>query len=377
MIIRAMTTAIVSLFLLWAIPEVACADTVEIQAQGSVTFGWRLKPEDRQQAVQKAKMRALETYVARDYKGLSRVFAGKKTEIATQIDDFILSTTVLEETEDKKAKTYTVFVRSEINVNGFRAYLEGTSETGQAAGSGTQSSIAIIFLARQQSSVQSFDDKVYKRIDASASGSRNESLRESSSEGEGIGETSIQTSGGYDRSASAEANSSASTTTGGSRTRKADKVEWTVGEAGDLSAAMQNILSDAGFDLIDANDIPDLGLPQIRQEFSTSQDLSPATRQATVRSMRSAAVPIMAIGTADVGVRDTDPVTGNIRVTVRVRGQVFDLRGALPRTLASIGPIQVSGQNMDELSAQSDALRIAAEKAAQAIVDALNAKQVR
>ena len=85
MIIRAMTTAIVSLFLSWAIPEVACADTVEIQAQGSVTFGWRLKPEDRQKAVQKAKMRALETYVARYYKGLSRVFAGKKTEIAKTI----------------------------------------------------------------------------------------------------------------------------------------------------------------------------------------------------------------------------------------------------------------------------------------------------
>jgi hypothetical protein len=357
-------------------PHIASADTVEVQAQGSVTFGWRLKPEDRQKAVQNAKMRALETYVARDSKSLSRYFAGKKSDVAAQVDNFILSTTVLEETEDKKAKTYTVFIRAEINLNGFRSYLEGASETGQAAASGIQSSIAVIFLARQQISVQSFDDKVYKRVDASASGSRHESLRESSSEGEGIGETSIQTSGGYDRSASAEVSSSASTTTGGSRTRKAEKVEWTVGEAGDLSAAMQGILGDAGFQVIDVNFISDLDLPGIRREFSGAQNLSPGTLQAAARSVRPNS-PIMAIGTADVGVRDTDPVTGNIRVNVRVRGQVYDLRGALPRTLASVGPIQVSGQNTDESSAQSDALRIASEKAAQAIVDALNAKEVR
>ena len=353
------------------------AQTAEVQAQGSVTFGWRLKPEDRQQAVQKAKMRALETYVARDSKSLSKYFANKKSDVAGRVDEFVLSATVLEETEDKKAKTYTVFIRAELDVNGFRSYLEGVSETGQASGTGAQSSIAIVFLVREQTSVQSFDDKIYKRVDASATASRSETLRESSSEGEGVSEVSVQTSGGYDRSAGAEVNSSASTTSGGSRTRKADRIEWTVGEADTVSNAMQGILTGAGYDIAGADFIEGLDVPAIRQEFSSSRNLSPKTLQSAVRSVRAAGVPLMAVGTADVGVRDTDPVTGNIRVNVRVSGQVLDLRAALPRTVASVGPFQISGQNIDESSAQADAVRIASEKAAQAIVDALNAKEVR
>jgi hypothetical protein len=83
------------------------------------------------------------------------------------------------------------------------------------------------------------------------------------------------------------------------------------------------------------------------------------------------------MGTLDVGLSDTDPATGNIRVYVTVTGKVLDLQGRFPRTVSSVGPIQFSGLGPNESVARSNALRLASESAAQQIADEMSLRSIR
>jgi hypothetical protein len=88
-------------------------------------------------------------------------------------------------------------------------------------------------------------------------------------------------------------------------------------------------------------------------------------------------VNYFAVGTLDVGLNDVDPVTGNQRVHVSVRGQVWDISKKLPRRIASVGPVQYAGLGPDPEVAMRNALRLSASQSAKVIVDQLNAKGLR
>ena len=145
---------------------------------------------------------------------------------------------------------------------------------------------------------------------------------------------------------------------------------------------MSGIFSAAGYEVVEAEYVEGesrglLSLANIRQDFATGNDLSSQTLRNTADGIRTAGIPYLAYGTLDVGMRDRDPASGNVRVHVTVTGKVLDLTGRFPRTVTSVGPTQYAGLGSDESVARTNALREAAEKTAQLMTNELNVKQVR
>lgn len=380
-----MITRLLAFLLLFA-TAAALSNTVHAQivtarGQGGVIYEGRLNAEDRQEALAKAKAVALEAHVAESSRGFLQAFSQRRAEFVANIDRYVIAANVLSEQDDRKSRTYSVVVRVDINQALLRADLEAGSAVGQAS-SGERSLVAVIFMARRQASVQAFDDRVYQRADTREAVDLQTGTDERTSEGESIGSSSISTSGSVQSRQTAVLETSTATTTGGSTTRKADSVQWEVSGASEVNTAMTGILGDAGFEVVEAEYIEaesggQLDLARIRADFSTGNDLSAEVLRSTVAGVRHAQIPLMAFGTLDVGMRDTDPVTGNIRVYVTVTGKVQDVSGRFPRTLASVGPVQFAGLGPDESVARTNALEQAAQQAARQVVDALNARNVR
>jgi len=91
-----------------------------------------------------------------------------------------------------------------------------------------------------------------------------------------------------------------------------------------------------------------------------------------VQGLQAAQIPYLALATLDVGLPDTDPATGLARVYVTVTGKVVDVTGRFPRTLASVGPEQFAGTGPSSDVAQTNALKLAADKAARELVSQVN-----
>jgi hypothetical protein len=331
--------------------------------------------------MRRANLSALETYVADTWLAKAKLFAARRDELGGKLDRLLLGSTVLSESEDKKAKTYSVVVRTEINGSLLRAELDGGSANATAS-IAQRSLVTVLFMARMQDSVQAFQAREYSRADTKGSNNTSNTYSERTREGESIGSSSIGTSGSINRNGSGRANSSLITESGGSSTQRADKVAWKVTNAGEINAAMTGVFSGAGYEVVEAEYAEgasggQLSVVRIRKDFSQGDDLSSEVLRSTVAGVRTADIPYLAIGTLDVGMRDSDPVTGNVRVYVTVTGKVLDVRGKFPRTVSSVGPVQFAGLGTTESVARTNALTIAAEKAAQTMVDELNVRAIQ
>lgn len=353
--------------LLPALP--ASAQTVSARGTGSASFGMRLTADTRAQALEKAKANALEAYIAESGPAKLRLFEARRTELLGQIDRYVLSSVVLSDNEDRKAKTYTVTVRAEINATLLQVSLDNGAAVASAAPA-QKSMLTFLFMARSQDSVQSFQDREYRRADASTSYS------ESTREGDSFSGNAIGTSGNINRSGSV------ATTTGGSTTQRSEKIEWKVSNAAEVNTVMTGAFSAAGYEVVEAEYIEGesrglLSIERIRKDFSTGDDLSAETLRNTANGVRAADIPYIAVGTLDVGMAGRDPASGNVRVFVTVTGKVLDVTGRFPRTVSSVGPVQYAGLGPNETVARTNALREAAEQASQQMINELNIKAVR
>lgn len=361
-----------SLMLMGIMLTICCpihAQTVSEKGMGSTQYSWHLSAKDRQAAIQKAQMNAIERYVADTDAARSRLFDQKRAELASHISDYILGTTVINEQDDKSTKTFNVVIRADIN--GTRLLNDLGSGSASAADVARQqhSMLTFLFVARSQASVQTFDAKVYKRADVDQSSTRK------TREGESIHSNQIGTSDGVNE------HSSVAVTTGGSATRKADKVAWTVSQAGEINTAMTGTFANAGYDVIEADQVEGasnglLSIQAIRDAYSHGDDLPPKMTRDATQGVHAAGINLFAIGTLDVGMQDIDPVSGNTRVYVTVTGKVYDVSGRFARTLSSVGPVQYAGLGPDASVARTNALKIAAQTAAQQMVDELNNKGI-
>lgn len=367
-----------ALALLASIP--AMAEVVSSKGMATVTYPGKLTPAIRQAALQKANMVAIESYVAETWTAKVKVFETHRDEIAGKLDRLVLGSTVLSENENKGTQTYSVVVRAEINAPLLQASLDAGSAVASTSPR-ARSSVAMLFLARMQDSVQSFQAREYRRVDSDVKSSTTGSYTENTREGESIGSSSIGTSGSISRSGSGREKVSATVESGGSTTRKADRIEWKVSTASEINTAMSGVFSGAGFDVVEAEYIEpqsggQLSVDRVRKDYSRGNDMSPAVMQSTVAGIRRVDIPYLAYGTLDVGIRDQDPVTGLVRVFVNVSGKVIDVSGRFPKTVSSVGPVQFSGLGNTETVARTNALKLAAEQAAQTMVDELNVRSI-
>lgn len=346
------------------------AQTVSEKGTANVAYsGWSLGAADRQAAVRKAKVNALERYIADSNAAKSRIFDNKRDQITAHIDDYILGTTQLSEEQDKHAKTYSVVIRADINVNRLMNDLGTGSASAAATASERHGVMTFLFVARSQASVQSFDARVTHRTDTDSNAA------ESTHEGEAVRAHEIGTSEGRSD------HTSNTVTTGGSTLTQADNVKWTVANTSEVDTAMTGVFSDAGYDVVGADQVEGassgmVNVERIRDAYSHGNDLPSSLMYSTTQGAQRAGVDYLAMGTLDVGMPVPDPVSGNVRVFVVVTGKVMAVKGRFARTVASIGPVQYAGLGPNAPVARINALKAAADQASHQMVDVLSSKGI-
>lgn len=351
------------------IASVAQAEPVEVKGSVTVPYSkgfFSSGPDDKsyQAALNEAKLAAWNLYTAGFNDAKMKLYMKNKESILKQLDQYVQNLKIIDKSTDKDSKTINLVIRAMINESAVDAALGSTSEAVKQ-GTGKGSQFVFMFLSRQASSTKVYDDK---RI--------NVKLEEAST---GSADKSIDTDNAS--ASTSKTQSSSKTTTGGSVERKKAKTVYEVASSQDIDAAMGGVLSTGGFEVISYDDVVancgGADRKVIATEFSSSDDMSTETRKSAINASRDCEVSLFATGTMDIGVQDTDPVSGNRRVFVSVRGQVWNIENKLPRKVASVGPIQFSGLGPDEEVAKRNALTQAAKEAGKAIVDQLNVKSIR
>lgn len=346
------------------------AQTVSEKGMASVTYtGWSLSASDRQEALKKAEANALERYIADTDAAKSRIFDAKKNGIISHIDDYILGSTTLNEQQDKDAKTYSIVIRADVNSTKLMNDLGTGSASATEVATNGHGTMTFLFLARSQSSVQSFDDRVTKRADTDGNYSQK------TSEGESVRSDNIGTSD------TKSVHASVTVTTGGNTLRQADKLNWSISNASEVDTAITGVFSDAGYDVVEADQVEGasgglVNIANIRNAYSHGNDLPSNVMYDTTQGVQRAGVNYLALGTLDIGIPDRDPVSGNVRVFVVVTGKVLDVQGRFARTLVSIGPVQYAGLGPDASVARVNALKEAANQTAHQMVDVLSNKGI-
>jgi hypothetical protein len=344
--------------------RVASADEVQVQGIGELSYETGLfsrSPDagDRQRAIELAKKNALDRYTASFSASRYQLYQKVESQVLSSLDQYVVDAMVLDEGVDKAGKKYHVVVRATIN----GARLDELLTSAPVARTGAPGiALSYLFVARQTDSVREFQ-------------ARKTSITNSQ---QGTTASGTQGVSGAAVSYSESAEQSSVTTTGGSTLRKADQVEYVVTSPEDVNTAMLDVFSSNGFQVYDYRDIvaqcggvdPD----RINAEFAKSDQLSRETRKGAFAAARSCSVTVFAIGTLDIGLQDVDPVSGNKRVYVSVRSQVMSLIGALPRVIASVGPVQYAGLGPDQQVARRNALQLAATEVAKTISDQLRSK---
>jgi hypothetical protein len=218
--------------------------------------------------------------------------------------------------------------------------------------------LSFLFVARSVASVKAFDARRtdVRKSDMSASESSN-------FEAGSVSESRTDT-----------------LTTGGNTVQQADQTEFSVSSPDDVNAAMLQIFSDNGFEVSDYADVsaecPGVAPEKLYAAFRSAQTLPRELRKSAFDAARKCSINTFATGTLDIGLKQTDPVTGQFQVFVSVNTQVFAINAKLPKVIASVGPIQYSGLGPDQTVATRNALIKAAQEAANAISDQLKAKGV-
>ncbi|CCO23280.1 hypothetical protein [Maridesulfovibrio hydrothermalis] len=327
-------------------------------------FSSDVDKEVKDKAVQSALLSAWKKYTTSFNAAKYKTYMTMEQDFTGHLDQYVASYNVIDEKNDSDEKKYTVAVKALINVVAVDSKLSLASAAGSTA-SGEGSMFSFIFVARDMAEVKSYDNKVTKI-------SKAESMSLAKETG---------TMGGAKMVSGQSRKSLSKTTTGGSSVKKADKIRYVVSSAADVDAAMNEILSPAGFEVVEYADIvsecggvePEV----IKKEFSSKAELSRKVRKAAIAGARECEVPIFAIGTLDAGIVDTDPTSGLKRVYVSVNAKVYNIKKRLPKKVASVGPVQFAGLGPSAIVAKRNALSKAAKAAARSIVDQLNAKGVK
>jgi hypothetical protein len=375
---------IIRLFLLSILmfgSQLALAQIENVKGSATITYAKKLSPEDKNKALREAQVKAVERYYAESGDSESANFDNVRDKVLENLDKFVLNTTIISDQDSPERKQYNVVVRIELNVARLRNTLKANSAVGSTAAA-NKSPLTFVFMARQVASVKSYDARRVERAEVRADASGSLQAREKTQDTERVRGGSVQTGASVDRSYNASATRSITTETGGSTTQKSDDTNWRLIPAQSLNAQFTGIFAKAGFDVVEAAYVEPqsnglLSVKAIERDYETGNDLAPETLRNTAQGLKNAQIPYLALGTLDVGTKDTDPATGLVRVYVTVTGKILDLNSRFPRTVSSVGPIQFAGTGPTESVAQTNALKLAADNAARTLVSEINNQGVR
>ena len=344
----------------------------DIRAKGDVTFESGLfssepDAEITNKAIDNAIINAWKRYTSEFSTAKLNDYKKSQSYFESNLNEFVIDKRVIEKSFDANTNTFSVIVSVSFNDVVIDSKLnQGNDKSGYVGVTGGKSLFAFLFLAREQDTMKDFD-------------ARRTDMESDFVEDDKKESASLTGSGGRKKQSE---EITKKRVTGGSTLHKADQITYRVKSSGDIDAAVSDVLSSNNFEVTPFADITAQchgpNMETIKKEFSMTDELSPDLRLEAIRVAKACDVSIryLAIGTLDGGMSDIDPATGNQRAAVRFRGQVWDITSGLPRTVASIGPVQKFGLGPDATSATTNALKQAASEGATELVNQLNSRNL-
>jgi hypothetical protein len=327
----------------------------------------RTKPNagDLETAIQAAKLDALQRFVARFSQAKRLEYEKIRSLIEEQLDQYVQLDFIIDQTIDKQTKQLNLVAQVSIDALAIEVALQKESSVQQTRAS-ERSTLAFVFVARREMERKQFDARVATRT-----------VQDNV-------ETQTETATATGETLSFEGRSETDQihTTGGSTTRKADTVSYEVSTSQEVSVAMNDIFATAGYEVVDGEWLYDetgglVDTNRFKADFGTGDDISGETKRDAVKGCRDLGIHYFAMGTLDIGIAETDSVSGLRRVFVRATGKILQLDARFPKTIASVGPVQYSGLGSDQKVAEINALKLASQKAAEELVAQLRAKNIK
>jgi len=365
---------------------VACinvhAQVQQSQGKGTVSYSAQAPtPQDKDNAQQQAQIKAIEMYYAQAGDSEAENFDNDREKILSNLDRYILETTVLAEEDRNDKKQYSVTVRVALNVANLRNLRKQRSAAG-SANRQEKSPLAFVFVSREVASLKTYDDRVYKRVDEKVKVQGSDVSKRSATEGENIRGNSIATNESVNESRNANLSRSASIEAGGSTSKRAADATYRLFPSANLNTTFSSIFARAGYQVVEAAMVEPstkgrFSVAKVEQDYKSGNDLKSATFQSITDGMRIAGIPYVALGTLDLQPAYVDEATGLSRVSVTINAKLYNLTTKFASTDAAVGPESVSATGPDEATARGNALKLAAEKVARELASQATALRMQ
>jgi len=164
-----------------------------------------------------------------------------------------------------------------------------------------------------------------------------------------------------------------STQTSGSTMKKSEELAYRGYNPSEIDTKVTEIFNKASFEVVPAYEV-NITPEQFATDFATLNEISSSTQKEATNLAREGGLDFLAIGMLDVGREETDPVTGQYKIYVKVNGYIMDLRKKFAVKICSVGPVQYSGFGENPTVAKTNALIEASTKASKDLVDQLRVK---
>ena len=333
-------------------------DSVQVKALGSHKYSSFKKSKAREAALVNAKETALKKYISSLPMAKQRMLLGSFDEIVSDIDTYVVEISVQQEKRDKDTRQYKVAVMAQINPTAFDIYLANNSEAGIQS-SGESSDFGAMFIARVEVTRKAYDEKTVSVTETDNLASLEES---SASDGESSLDSVREKSLSVSKS-------------GGSREQKRDKVQYepSIEISQDVAYAVEEYLGNAGFEAMSVEDLDDVPyLDEVVDDMRSSGRMPSRMLKQFKNAAIDAGWTFMGMGTIDIGTPQQDPARGTVRVPATVAFKVWSLDDGRAKTVASVRPQVVYGQDRGNASvAETNAYNEAVKQAMETVVSGM------
>ncbi len=310
----------------------------------------------------KACKNAFKKYVQDMEESKRMIFVSIEDQIYSNINEYMVCETVVEENVDKKEKKVQVVMKANIDETRLDIEIKKNSKVFDTK-SGDKSKLAMIFFSRTVGAQRQYDEKVTKVEKNTKDIDINEEETET-----GISSTTTETN---------------VSETGGSKLKKADISEYVVDDNDTikLEAGMKEIFTKARFE-------PISGKRQLRRKWKSfkSEIVESLENGGSIPEevkwdiediLMEKNVSYVVFAYFDVGVPEVDPATGNQVVNAALAiAEISRLGDGDPVSLGTISGIQMRGKGSNNDIAKNNAISLVSQETAKKLVSLINSKGI-
>lgn len=359
----AVSAVIFFLSIALGIVDVAAQETVKITAVGRVDYS-SFSSDTKTQALEEAKKTALKKFAAKFPTARKSQLKSFEREFYANVNDFVIEAKIQQEKKDDSIKVYSVAIVATVDTAAVDAFFIDNSAAGNQL-VGDASDFGVMFIARYEVSRRSFEVK-----QSTVKESNNSAILQEESASDGT--TSLDST----NSKSIEVER-----TGGSSERKRDKVTYepSLEASENVAYAVEEHLVNAGFEPMGIDELDNVPfLDEIVDKMRKSGRLPKRIEKAFKRAATDAGWTFLGIGTIDIGTPQQDLARGTVRVPATVAFKVWMLTDGRAKTVASVRPQAVYGEDRGDASvAETNAYNDAVKLALDTVVAQLQKKGLR